>query len=146
MAAGLTIPRIRELAGKDYPVIRIMPNTPSGIGEGMVFYDCSNGVTKTEEKVFLESLAGAGQRLQKNLFFRFGDAVAAVIEYHALPNTGGSIGHNADDRIVFARQLPDAGNGQPRRHGNQDEPALPLLQNRRDVCLLYTSDAADDTP
>ena len=28
MAAGLTIPRIRELAGKDYPVIRIMPNTP----------------------------------------------------------------------------------------------------------------------
>ena len=61
MAAGLTIPRIRELAGKDYPVIRIMPNTPSAIGEGMVFYDCSENVTKTEEKVFLESLAGAGR-------------------------------------------------------------------------------------
>ena len=61
MAAGLTIPRIRELAGKDYPVIRIMPNTPSGIGEGMVFYDCSENVTKQEEKVFLESLAGAGR-------------------------------------------------------------------------------------
>ena len=38
MAAGLTIPRIRELAGKNYPVIRIMPNTPSAIGEGMVFF------------------------------------------------------------------------------------------------------------
>ena len=61
MAAGLTIPRIRELAGKDYPVIRIMPNTPAAIGEGMVFYDCSENVTKTEEKVFLESLAGAGR-------------------------------------------------------------------------------------
>ena len=61
MAAGLTIPRIRELAGKNYPVIRIMPNTPSAIGEGMVFYDCSENVTKTEEKVFLESLAGAGR-------------------------------------------------------------------------------------
>ena len=61
MAAGLTIPRIRELAGKDYPVIRIMPNTPSGIGEGMVFYDCSENVTKQEEKVFLESLSGAGR-------------------------------------------------------------------------------------
>ena len=61
MAAGLTIPRIRELAGKNYPVIRIMPNTPSAIGEGMVFYDCSENVTKTEEKVFLESRAGAGR-------------------------------------------------------------------------------------
>ena len=61
MAAGLTIPRIRELAGKDYPVIRIMPNTPSGIGEGMVFYDCSENITKPEEKLFLESLAGAGR-------------------------------------------------------------------------------------
>ena len=61
MAAGLTIPRIRELAGKNYPVIRIMPNTPSAIGEGMVFYDCSENVTKTEEKVLLESLAGAGR-------------------------------------------------------------------------------------
>ena len=61
MAAGLTIPRIRELAGKDYPVIRIMPNTPSAIGEGMVFYDCSENVTKPEEKIFLESLSGAGR-------------------------------------------------------------------------------------
>lgn len=61
MAAGLTIPRIRELAGKDYPVIRIMPNTPSAIGEGMIFYDCSENITKQEEKIFLESLAGAGR-------------------------------------------------------------------------------------
>ena len=61
MAAGLTIPRIRELAGKNYPVIRIMPNTPSAIGEGMVFYDCSENVTKTVEKIFLESRAGAGR-------------------------------------------------------------------------------------
>lgn len=61
MAAGLTIPRIRDLAGKDYPVIRIMPNTPSAIGEGMIFYDCSENITKQEEKIFLESLAGAGR-------------------------------------------------------------------------------------
>ena len=61
MAAGLTIARIRELAGGDYPVIRIMPNTPSSIGEGMILYTCSNDVTKTEEKVFLEVLSGAGR-------------------------------------------------------------------------------------
>ncbi len=28
MAAGLSITRIQEMAGEDYPVIRIMPNTP----------------------------------------------------------------------------------------------------------------------
>lgn len=34
MAAGLTIARIQELSGGNYPVIRIMPNTPAAIGEG----------------------------------------------------------------------------------------------------------------
>lgn len=29
MAAGLSIARIQEMAGEDYPVIRIMPNTPA---------------------------------------------------------------------------------------------------------------------
>ena len=61
MAAGLTIERIREMAGGDYPVIRIMPNTPSSIGEGMILYTCSSDITKPEEKVFLEAMSGAGR-------------------------------------------------------------------------------------
>ena len=61
MAAGLTIPRIQEMSGKAYPTIRIMPNTPSAIGEGVVFYDCSGNVTKAEEKTFLDCLACAGR-------------------------------------------------------------------------------------
>ena len=61
MAAGLTIERIRELAVGDYPVIRIMPNTPASIGEGMILYTCSEDVSKTEEKVFLEAMSGAGR-------------------------------------------------------------------------------------
>ena len=36
MAAGLSIARIQEMAGEDYPVIRIMPNTPASVGEGMI--------------------------------------------------------------------------------------------------------------
>ena len=32
MAAGLSIGRIQEMAGGDYPVIRIMPNTPASVG------------------------------------------------------------------------------------------------------------------
>ena len=33
MAAGTSIARVRQLAGGDYPVIRIMPNTPAAIGQ-----------------------------------------------------------------------------------------------------------------
>ena len=61
MAAGLPISRIQELAGEDYPVIRIMPNTPAAIGEGMILYTCGDGVTKAEEKLFLDAMAGAGR-------------------------------------------------------------------------------------
>lgn len=61
MAAGLTIARIQELAGGPYPVIRIMPNTPASIGEGMILYACGDGVTKAEEQVFLDAMAGAGR-------------------------------------------------------------------------------------
>lgn len=61
MAAGLTISRIQEMAGGNYPVIRIMPNTPSSIGEGMILYTCCNNVTKSEEKVFLDTMSRAGR-------------------------------------------------------------------------------------
>ena len=60
MAAGLSIARIQELAGGNYPVIRIMPNTPASIGEGMILYACG-GVTAEEEQVFLQGMAGAGK-------------------------------------------------------------------------------------
>lgn len=76
MAAGLTIARIRELAGGEYPVIRIMPNTPVSIGKGVILYTCGEGVTGEEERMFLEAMTGAGR------FFalpeRLMDAGAAV--------------------------------------------------------------------
>lgn len=61
MAAGLTVSRIREMARGDYPVIRIMPNTPASIGEGMILYTCCDRVTKPEEKVFLDAMRCAGR-------------------------------------------------------------------------------------
>lgn len=59
MAAGLQMADIRRMSGGDYPVLRIMPNTPSAIGEGMILY-AMDGVTKPEEKEFLTALSGAG--------------------------------------------------------------------------------------
>lgn len=61
MAAGLTIDQIQRLAGGSYPVIRIMPNTPASIGEGMILYTCGEGVTEPEERLFLDAMSGAGR-------------------------------------------------------------------------------------
>ena len=42
MAAGLSMARVREMAGGAYPIIRIMPNTPVSLGAGMIQY-CAAG-------------------------------------------------------------------------------------------------------
>ena len=60
MAAGLPMARIQEMAGGDYPVIRIMPNTPASVGEGMIQY-CSANVTAEEEAAFCRLMAPAGR-------------------------------------------------------------------------------------
>ncbi|MCQ2442551.1 MAG: pyrroline-5-carboxylate reductase [Oscillospiraceae bacterium] len=60
MAAGLTIARIREMAGGVYPVIRIMPNTPAAIGQGMILYT-SDGVTEEELAAYLDVMSAAGR-------------------------------------------------------------------------------------
>jgi len=43
MAAGLEICQIEAFAGCELPVIRIMPNTPTAIGKGVIQY-CYNGL------------------------------------------------------------------------------------------------------
>ena len=63
MAAGIPISRIEEELGA-YPVIRIMPNPPAAVGEGMILYSPSSAVKEEEENTFLKLLANAG-RIQK---------------------------------------------------------------------------------
>lgn len=61
MAAGIRINRIQELAGRNYPVIRIMPNTPVSVGEGVILYACSSNVTPEIRTAFLQDLSQAGR-------------------------------------------------------------------------------------
>ena len=61
MAAGLTIARLQEMAGCDAPVIRIMPNTPAQVGDGMILYTVSAGVTEEALAAFLQGMAPAGR-------------------------------------------------------------------------------------
>lgn len=59
MAAGLSISAIRGFIGAELPVIRIMPNTPVALGQGMILYACA-GVDETAETKFLACFAKAG--------------------------------------------------------------------------------------
>lgn len=59
MAAGLTIERIRKLAGVHWPVIRVMPNLPVSVGKGVMLY-AADGVEDGDLAAFRTAMAGAG--------------------------------------------------------------------------------------
>lgn len=61
MAAGTSIERIKGMVG-NYPVIRIMPNLPASVCEGMIMY-CCDSVQDDEVGVFLELMKYAGKLL-----------------------------------------------------------------------------------
>lgn len=60
MAAGLSIAQIQAMAGKAYPTIRIMPNTPVAVGQGVVLYECSENVSQEMLDGFLRIMSKAG--------------------------------------------------------------------------------------
>ena len=62
MAAGLEIATLQTMAGGNYPVIRMMPNTPVAVGEGVILYDCAEGVTEETETFFVDLFRYAGLR------------------------------------------------------------------------------------
>lgn len=76
MAAGLTIAQIQDFAGAAMPVLRIMPNTPTAVGMGMIQY-CPNAlVDDSVLKDWLEDMAPCGRldRLEEHLI----DAASAL--------------------------------------------------------------------
>lgn len=60
MAAGITTEQIEQMAGFPAPIIRIMPNTPVAVGEGLIPYSVRNTLPEETED-FCEKMAGAGQ-------------------------------------------------------------------------------------
>ncbi len=61
MAAGVQIERIAVLTDRAYPVIRIMPNIPASVGEGMILYDICRIVDGETEALFLDVMSKAGK-------------------------------------------------------------------------------------
>ena len=60
MAAGLTMAQIQAFAGCEIPIIRIMPNTPVSVGEGLIPYCCNALVQEDVLQDWLGDMAGCG--------------------------------------------------------------------------------------
>lgn len=60
MAAGVSTASIGAMAQVDCPIIRIMPNMPVAVGEGMILYTVNDFVSKEEVDDFLEAMKYAG--------------------------------------------------------------------------------------
>ena len=76
MAAGLEISKIEAFAGSKLPVIRIMPNTPTAIGKGVIPYCCNDLVTKDMLADWLQDMDKCG--LLDELEERLIDAASAL--------------------------------------------------------------------
>ncbi len=61
VAAGVEMSQIEEMLGINYPIIRIMPNTPVSAGEGMIVYTANKQVFMDELGEFVEALRFAGK-------------------------------------------------------------------------------------
>ncbi len=59
MMAGVSIAGLRAVIGCELPVIRIMPNTPVTVGEGMILY-ATAGVSEERHLSFRKYFAAAG--------------------------------------------------------------------------------------
>ena len=112
MAAGLTMARIAAMAGGEYPVIRIMPNTPCAVGEGIVLCDANGKVTVEELDEFTDALSGAGiiDRLDERLI----DAGCALsgcgpafvcLLLEALADSGVACGLPRKKALLYAAQM-----------------------------------------
>ena len=112
MAAGLTMDQISVMAGSDYPVIRIMPNTPCAVGAGVVIFNNNSLVTEEEIVEFTDAMSGAGvfDRLDENLIDA-GSAVAgcgpafACLFLEALADGGVSVGLPRAKAMLYAAQM-----------------------------------------
>ena len=60
-AAGLTLQRLREMAGLSCPILRIMPNTACAVGAGLTLYVPSPEVTEEQLSAFLTLMSASGR-------------------------------------------------------------------------------------
>lgn len=61
MAAGISIATIEYTLDYALPIIRIMPNTPVSVGEGMILYTSNEFISEEDMTTFTDALSYAGK-------------------------------------------------------------------------------------
>lgn len=111
MAAGISTDAILKMLGFECPVIRIMPNTPCSVGEGVILYTPYDAIDGDEIREFenIFSCAGTIDRISENLI----DAASAVsgcgpafvyLFIEALADGGVDCGLPRDKALLYAAQ------------------------------------------
>lgn len=112
MAAGVTLATLDGLTTTPHPAIRIMPNTPVAVGEGMTVYAENALVTEEAEAEFLRIMkpTGALEKLDEELI----DAACAVsgcgpafayMFIDALAQGGEAAGLSRESALLFAAEM-----------------------------------------
>lgn len=111
MAAGISIATIEYILDYALPVIRIMPNTPVSVGEGMILYTSNEFVTESEFDTFTNALSLAG-KLAKIKEKRI-DAASVIsgcgpafmyMFLEAMTEAGYNLGLEREDARLYAEQ------------------------------------------
>ncbi|MDO5444774.1 MAG: pyrroline-5-carboxylate reductase [Eubacteriales bacterium] len=112
MAAGTEIRVILDQLGKDYPVIRIMPNIPVAIGQGLILYSCNQLVNKKTLDEFLDAMSFSGRLLRVDeRMIDAGSAVSgcgpayAALFIEALADGGVACGLPRNQAVECAAQM-----------------------------------------
>ena len=112
MAAGKTIAQVQELLGSGVPVIRIMPNTPVAVSEGMTLYCCSPEITSVQKESFLIAMRYAGRFLEidehlMNVGMAISGCGPAYVDLfvEAMADAGVAGGLPRKDAIALAAQM-----------------------------------------
>ncbi|MCA1767941.1 MAG: pyrroline-5-carboxylate reductase [Idiomarina sp.] len=63
IAAGIRIPKYREYLGENIRIIRVMPNTPSLVGQGMSGLVTDESVDEADKNFVTEAFNGVGETL-----------------------------------------------------------------------------------
>lgn len=112
MAAGVKMEKILGMLEADYPIIRIMPNTPVSIGKGVILMCPKENVTVDEKDNLKSALSMAGivDELPENLF-EVGTAVSGCgpayvyMCIEALADGGVECGLPRDKAMLYAAAM-----------------------------------------
>ena len=111
MAAGISIASLESMLGMRAPIIRIMPNTPVSVGEGMILYTANEAVSEVDLADFVSALSFAGKtdKIEESLI----DAASVIsgcgpafmyMFLEAMVQAGEKLGLDGKQARIYAQQ------------------------------------------